>query len=107
MESASLRFLLGLADRHQKTFTEVLTTYPAWEIPYWQVQCSKEVNQTGKSTEIILAQILSYLERYFTKSKRTIDDIIISEKWETPEKVMTEEENINQINAIFGNVNGK
>jgi len=76
-------------------------------VPYWEVQCSKEGNHTGKSSEVLLAQILSYLERYFTKSKRKVDEIMLSNKWELPQKEISEEENIDQITAMFGNINVK
>lgn len=83
MESPRLMSIMSLADSHNKSIYEVMTTYPAWEIPYWQVYQSKNANKCGSSSEHILAQILILIEKKLTdnKSKTKISDVMLSKRW--------------------------
>lgn len=49
---------MRLADRHSRPLSEVLSDYPAWELPYWAVWLSREPTD-GQRVEYAVAQFFS------------------------------------------------
>ena len=49
---------MRLADRHGQPLSQVLSDYPAWELPYWAVWISREPTD-GQRVEFAVARFMT------------------------------------------------
>lgn len=74
---------MRIADRHGRPLSEVLSEYPAWELPYWASWFAHEPD-AGRRVEIAVAQLTrNFIAANSKKGHKPpkIADLIVPDWW--------------------------
>lgn len=74
---------MRIADRHGRPLSEVLSDYPAWELPFWASWYSHELSD-GHRTEIAVARLTrNFIAANSKKGHQPpdLEDLVIGDWW--------------------------
>lgn len=94
---------MRIADRHGRPLSEVLSEYPAWELPYWASWLAREPD-AGRRVEIAVAQLhRSFISANSKKGHKPpkIHELLVPDWWADNNKRRAAQKDIFTLTEAF------